>query len=338
MADATWDRTMKAVVAHGYGPAAVLAVEDVPVPQPGPGQVQVRVGAAALNPADLRSLSGVLADLTPLEFPHVPGSDFAGTVTATGPGVTRFAVGDEVFGAALPRATLRMATLFADPPSLTTGSAAEYAVVEAGTAAVQPRPRALGAERAAALPLAGLTALAVLRAGAFAPGATVLVIGATGGVGSLLVPLLAAAQVHVMATAGADDSDYVRGLGARETVDHRTADVAAEAARRHPGGLDAVVNLALPGPEVIGYERVVRPGGRLLNVAFSAPDPADFTRDDVTVATVYAAARPGDLAELAARAAALPTPVGRRYPLSDGARAYRDLEQLHTRGKLLILP
>ena len=118
------DGMMKAVVARDYGPPEVLAVAEVPIPRPGPGQIQVRLAAAALNPADLRSLSGVLAELAPLTFPHVPGSDFAGTVTETGLGVDRFAVGDEVFGTALPRATVQMASMFATPPSLTTGDVA----------------------------------------------------------------------------------------------------------------------------------------------------------------------------------------------------------------------
>jgi len=333
------DGMMKAVVAQGYGSAAVLAVEDVPIPRPGPGQIQVRVVAAALNPADLRSLSGVLAELAPLEFPHVPGSDFAGTVTEVGEGVTRFAVGDEVFGIGLPRATVHMATLFASPPSLTTGTLAEYAVFEADTPALALRPPALEAERAAALPIVGLTALSLLRVGRFQPGETVLVIGATGGVGSAVVPLLAAAKAHVIATAGAADEDYVRGLGADEVIDHRATDVVAETSRRCPDGVDAVVNLALPGARLIEVGRVIRSGGRLLNVAYPAPDPGAFERDDLTVETVYGAARPGDLDELAARAAegSLPSPISRRYRLSDGARAYLELEQEHTRGKLIVL-
>ncbi|KPI20257.1 NADPH:quinone reductase [Actinobacteria bacterium OK074] len=333
------DGTMKAVVAHDYGSAAVLAVEDIPVPRPGRGQIQVRVRAAALNPADLRSLSGVLAELAPREFPHVPGSDFAGTVTEVGAGVTRFAVGDEVFGAGLPRAAVDMATYFSSPPSLTTGTAAEYAVFEADTPALTHRPPTLAAERAAALPIVGLTALSLLREGRFQPGETVLVIGATGGVGSAVVPLLAAAKAHVVATAGAADEEHVRSLGAAEVIDHSATDVVAETSRRRPDGVDAVVNLALPGDRLTDVGRVIRHGGRLLNIAYPAPDPAAFERDDLTVHTVYGAAGPGDLDELAARAneGVLPSAISRRYRLDDGPRAYLDLEQEHTRGKLIVL-
>jgi NADPH:quinone reductase-like Zn-dependent oxidoreductase len=333
------DGTMKAVVAHHYGSAAVLAVEDISIPRPDPGQIQVRVAAAALNPADLRSLSGVLAELAPLEFPHVPGSDFAGTVTEVGEGVTRFSVGDEVFGTGLPRATVHMATYFSSPPSLTTGTLAEYAVFEADTPALAHRPPTLEAERAAALPIVGLTALSLLREGRFQPGETVLVIGATGGVGSAVVPLLARAKAHVIATARADDEDYVRGLGADEVIDHSATDVVAETSRRRPDGVDTVVNLALPGDRLIEVGRAIRRGGRLLNVAYPAPDPGAFARDDLTVHTVYGAARPGDLDELATRAneGSLPSAISRRHRLDDGPRAYLGLEQEHTRGKLVVL-
>ncbi|MFI9816585.1 NADP-dependent oxidoreductase [Saccharothrix variisporea] len=327
---------MRAVVARRYGSPEVLTVEDVPVPVPGPCQVQVRVRAAAVNPADLRTLSGVLRELTPLTFPHVPGSDFAGTVTAVGPDVTRFAVGDEVFGVGLPRATAAMAAMLSTPPSLTTGAMAEYAVFEADTPALARRPVALVPEHAAGLPIPGLTALAVLREGGFEAGERVLVSGAAGGVGGALVPLLAAAGVHVIATALPEDDDHVRGLGAAELVDYRTLDTATETLRRHPDGVDAVVNLALPEPEL---GRVVKPGGRLLNVAFPSPDPADFARADLTVRTVYGTARPGDLDLLAARAVAggLPDTTGRRYPLEEAPRAYSDLVHTHVRGKLVVL-
>ncbi|GCE00297.1 NADP-dependent oxidoreductase [Embleya hyalina] len=330
--------TMRAIVAHGYGPPTGLTLAEVPIPEPGPGRIRVRIAATALNPADLNTLGGAFGDLVPLAFPHVPGSDFAGTVTDVGAGVTRFAPGDEVFGVALPRAAVGMAAMLADPPSLTTGTAAEYAVFEADSPALAPRPAGLSAERAAALPIVGLTALAVLRAGRFRAGDRVLVIGATGGVGSAVLPLLAEAGVHVIATAGAVDAGWVRGLGAGEVVDHHAVDTVADVARRYPASLHGVVNLALPGDALTGHPALIRPGGRLLNIAFPAPDPADFADRDITVETVYGAARPGDLDALAAHALAgtLPDPIGARYTLADGVRAYVALREEHTRGKIVV--
>src|SRR4051812_37282414 len=108
---------MKALVARGYGSADVLAVEELPVPEPGPGQIQVRVAAASLNPADLRTLSGVMKERAPLSFPHVPGSDFAGTVTRVAPGVRQFTPDQEIFGFGLPVAAPAMAELASSPAS-----------------------------------------------------------------------------------------------------------------------------------------------------------------------------------------------------------------------------
>jgi len=330
--------TMRAVVADDYGPPENLAVRDVPVPWPGAGQVQVRVRASALNPGEIRLLAGGLGEAAALSFPHVVGGDFAGTVTEAGAGVTRFTVGDEVFGLGLPRTVAGLAAQVASPPSLTTGTFAEYAVFEVATPGLAIRPAGLSAEHAAALPTVGLTALPLLRASRVQPGEAVLVIGATGGVGSLLVPMLAAAGAHVIVTASAADDGYVRGLGANEVIDYRAGDTVSETLRRRPAGVDAVINLALRGDALAGAARAIRPGGRLLSIVFPLPDPAALDGTDLAVETVFTSARPGDLDVLAGQAlsGALPVTIGRRYRLADGAQACTDLLRAHTRGKLVI--
>jgi NADPH:quinone reductase-like Zn-dependent oxidoreductase len=329
---------MKALIATEYGTPEVLRVAELPVPTPGEGEILVRVAAAGLNPADLRLLSGVMRDAAPLRFPHVLGSDFAGSVVGVGPGAGRFRVGDEVFGFGLARSAEAMAQVVSTPPPLTTGAMAEYAVV-VDTPAVARRPVGLAVEHAATLGMVGLTALPLLRAGAFQRGETVLVIGATGGVGGPVVPLLATAGAHVIATASPPDEDYVRSLGASEVVDHRAGDTVAEVLRRYPGGVDTLVNLALPGPALVDASRVVRERGNVLNVAFPSPDLADFPRRDLRVATVFTAAGPGDLDELAARAVAgkLPSTVSRRYEMERAADAFADLERDHVRGKFVVV-
>jgi len=332
---------MKAVLADEHGSAEVLRVADLPVPRPSDGQIQVRVAAAALNPADLR----MLAEPIPLRFPHVPGSDFAGTVSEIGPGVNRFAVGDEVFGYALP--TPDLAGMVSDPPSVTTGTMAEYAVFEADTPALAFRPEAVPATRAAALPTAGLTALPVVRAletsresdsAERGKAAKVLVIGAAGGVGGALVPLLVEAGAHVIATALLEDQEYVRRLGARELIDYWAVDTIDETLRRHPDGVDAVINLGLPSDGLTYTERAIRRQGRLLNIAFPRPDPASF-RADLTVETLLAWAGPGDLDALAEKAAegVMPDTADRVFGLGEGAEAYDVLQNEHTRGKLIVV-
>ncbi|MFI0418859.1 NADP-dependent oxidoreductase [Spongiactinospora sp. 9N601] len=324
--------TMQALTAREYGGVEVLELREVPIPRPGPGQIQVRIAAAALNPADLRLASGVFGQAAPLTFPHVLGNDFAGTVTAVGAGGGPYAVGDEVFGMGLPMAARGLAGPLSSPPPLATGTMAEYAVFDAGAPAHALRPAGLSAERAASLPTAALTALPLLRAASLAEGTKALVIGAAGGVGSAVVPLLAARGVHVVATALPEDEEYVRGLGAAEVIDYRAADTAAETRRRHPGGVDALVNLVLPGTSLPAMAGLVRPGGRVLNIAFPSPGPGSG------IETVYMTARPGELEEVAALTVkgVLPDGVTRRYPRDQAVHAYTDLEHGHVTGKLVI--
>lgn len=331
--------TMRAVVADDYGPPEKLAVRELPVPRPGPGQIQVRVHASALNPAELRALGMGPNPMAALSFPHVLGGEFAGTVTEAADGVTRFAVGDEVFGLAAARSLAALAARVSTPPSVTTGALAEFAVFEADTPCLAVRPAGLSARHAAVLPAAGLTALPLLRTGTFQRGETVLVIGATGGVGSVLIPMLAATGAHVIATAGAADDEYVRGLGADESVDYLAADTVEEALRRHPAGVDAVVNLALRGDALAAATRAIRPGGRLVNIVLPSPDPAACGIAGLTVETIAAAARPGDLDALAAQAldGSLPVAAGREYPLAEGVQACVDLVREHTRGRLVVV-
>jgi NADPH:quinone reductase-like Zn-dependent oxidoreductase len=330
------NQTMTAVVAQDYGPPENLTVARIPVPRPGPGQIQVRVRAVSLNPGELRMLGGAVRDQAPLSFPYVPGGDFAGTVTEIGDGAGRFDVGDEVFGLALDRSLAALAAQVASPPSLTTGALAEYAVFEADTPGLALRPAGLDADHAATLPTVGLTALPLLRTGEFRPGAVVLVVGATGGVGSVLLPLLADARVHILATATPADESYVRDLGANEVVDHSATDIVKETLVRFPDGVDAVLNLARRGDELHELAPAIRPGGGLLNIAFPAPDPAEF--GDLVVDTILSTARPGDLDFLAARAieGVLPSAISGRYRLEDAPQAWSDLRNKHTRGKLVV--
>jgi NADPH:quinone reductase-like Zn-dependent oxidoreductase len=308
---------MKAVVATGYGPPEHYTIAEIPAPRPGPGQIQVRIAAASINPADIVLPSGEFRDTTPLEFPHVPGNDFAGTVSEVGPGVTRYRVGDEIFGMALPRVLRAMA---GPRPSLGTGSLAEYAVVETDTPFIAHRPAGLDVMQAAALPTVGLTARALMATAGVQPGERVLVAGATGGVGTTLVPLLAAAKARVIATATTADAEILRGLGAETTIGYDD----------YPSDVDVVVNLTLPGDRLAEVAAAVRPGGRLLTITLPPPEPV---RDDIDIQFVLdMAGRHGGMAEVVAVRAM----VGRRYSLDEGPQACADFLRRHTSGKLVV--
>ncbi|WP_436528184.1 NADP-dependent oxidoreductase [Actinoplanes sp. HUAS TT8] len=314
---------MRAVVATGYGPPEQFTLAEVPIPEPGPGQLQIRVSAAALNPADLALPRGDLRTMIDLPFPHVLGNDFAGTVTALGDGVSGFAAGDEVFGHAVPRVMRAMAG--SDRPSLGTGTLAEYVVVEADTPFVAHRPATLTPEEAAALGTSGLTARAVAISAAVSPGETVLVVGASGGMGTVLIPLLSAAKATVVATGRPEDASVLLGLGASEVVEYGA----------YPGGVDVAVNFAVPGPALTPIAAALRPGGRLYTVTFPPPRPEWIGRDDVSYRLVLDTnATLGTMRDVAADG--LRPCISERYPLSEGVRAYLDLATRHTLGKRVI--
>lgn len=320
---------MKAVVATGYGPPEQYTMADLPAPRPGPGQIQVRIAAASINPADVRLPGGEFRDYVPLEFPHVPGNDFAGAVSEVGAGVTAFAVGDEIFGQAVPRALRAMAGT--SRPSLSTGSLAEYAVFEADTPFLAHRPAGLDVEQAAALPTVGLTARALMATAEVQPGQSVLVVGATGGVGTAAIPLLAAAKARVIATATAADAHILKALGADETIGYAESE--------YPSGIDLAVNLTLPSDHLTGLARVIRPGGRLVTITYPVPQQEWIGRADVALRFVldmdgvFGGMR--EVGELAA-AGGMPATIGCRYTLDEGVQACVDFARRHTTGKLVV--
>ncbi|MEV0384750.1 NADP-dependent oxidoreductase [Nonomuraea sp. NPDC050643] len=305
---------MRAMAFPGFG--AGLAATELPVPEPGPGEVLVKVLASSVNGFDLGVLGGRLKGVYDYEFPVVLGKDFAGTVAAVGPDVTGWTPGDEVFGVVTR-------------PTLGQGGFAEYLVVGAayGLAAI---PGGLGHTRAAALALAGTAALNAVDAIAPARGETVLVSGATGGVGAFAVQLAAARGARVIATARpGTEAAFVTGLGATWAVDH--AELAAQVRAITPGGVAAALHLAGDGPAVAA---LVADGGRLASTLHYLPGEDGRP---IEATAVMADPSPATLTRLAADAAEgrLRVPVARSYPLADAPRAISDFTA-GTVGKLAV--
>ncbi|MEO6193508.1 MAG: NAD(P)-dependent alcohol dehydrogenase [Thermoanaerobaculia bacterium] len=203
---------MKAVVIDGYGGSERLVVREVAEPgEPGPGQIRLRVRAASVNPVDWMIRKGSLRLVMPAKFPLILGYDAAGEVDAVGPEVTRFQPGDAVYGGL---DILRQG-----------GSYAELAL--ARESAFAPKPPGLSFEEAAALPVAGLTALQSLRdKGELTTGERALINGASGGVGHLAVQIAAALGARVTGVASGRNLDFVQSLGAREVIDYEEEDFA----------------------------------------------------------------------------------------------------------------
>jgi NADPH:quinone reductase-like Zn-dependent oxidoreductase len=283
------------------------AVTEVDTPRPEAGELLVKVAAASLNGIDLATAAGYTQAFMDHRFPLVLGQDFAGTVEELGEGVEGFAAGDAVFGVVLK-------------PYLGAGSLAQYVTVAAGHG-VARIPAGVKSGDAGALGVAGATALVSLDALALSEGETLLVSGASGGVGSLAVQLAAARGAKVIATArpGAQ-TDFVTGLTAGEVhVVDFTGDLEEQVRAIAPEGVDAVLHLAGDGAQLAA---LLRPGGQLASATGLSQD--DVKGQDVTVHTIMSNPDAQVLTSLAEQVAsgALRVPVTATYPLEQAMEAF----------------
>ncbi|GAA3507531.1 NADPH:quinone reductase-like Zn-dependent oxidoreductase [Streptosporangium album] len=247
---------MRALVSHAYGPLEKLSIEDVPVPVPGPHQVLVRVEGAALNPVDVKLVTGAMRKAMPVTHPFVPGVDVTGVVEEVGRDVTRFAVGDPV----LAWNGASFATL------------AEYALVDDDFSSAK-HPANLDVRRASSLPTGAMTAAALVAAADLSPGMDVLVVGAAGGVGSFVVQLAKQAGARVIATGRAEDGPFLDGLGADLTVDYTKDDIAPQVLALAGEGVQVVIDVANAGQDLAVTAAAARPGGRIVS---SLGGPREF--------------------------------------------------------------
>jgi NADPH:quinone reductase-like Zn-dependent oxidoreductase len=327
---------MKALVAERYGGPDVLAIVERPEPEVGPRDVLIAVKAASLNPLDFKIRDGKVKLVLPLTPPIALGCDVAGVVDRVGAEVTRFRAGDEVFARLEKR---RM------------GGIAERAV--AAEDVVANKPASASFEEAAAVPLAGLTALQALReAAGLTAGQRVLIQAGAGGVGTLAIQIAKILGLHVTTTTSTKNVDFVRSLGADDVVDYT----------RHeplPTGLDAVFD-TLGGASELASLAAVTPGGVVVGIGgmpdgvFARAHLPVFTRPVIWLATAKrrrAAARAGarfvylfmrpdgaELAELAAwiDAGRLRPVLHRTYPLAEVREAFAELERGRARGKIVV--
>lgn len=250
---------MRALHVPAAGDRPVLG--DIPVPEVDDGTVLIRVKAAGLNPIDNLLAAGAMSAMIPHQYPLIVGRDGASVVEAVGAGVDHVQVGDHVYGHMLLA------------PPVQAGTVAEFAVLPA--ASVNVIPRGLDYVTAAAIPLAAAAAsTAVDHLGAAAaPGNVILVNGASGGVGSYVVQLLAARGADVVATGQAAEAERLRELGAKTVIDYTVGSVVDQVRRRYPDGVDALVNLVGNTADQIPLGAVKAGGG----VSFTTMGPDEET-------------------------------------------------------------
>lgn len=303
---------MKAIRIHTYGGPEQLKYEEVSVPQPAEGQALVRVHATSVNPFDYKLASGAFRQFVPLTLPYTPGGDFSGVVESVGRGVSTVAAGDAVFG------------------NCPIGAYGQFLAVSAGT--IARKPQKLSHIEAASVPVAAQTAWqGLFDHGHLEKGQTVLIHAASGGVGTFAVQLAHRKGARVLASASAANADYLKSLGADQTIDYKTT--AFESVAKD---VDLVFDLVGGQTQARSFE-VLKPGGYL--VATSQPPPQEqATKHNVHASMMNMQPSAAGLSELARLldAGTIRTLVTKTYPLSDAAAAWREAMTGHTRGKTVL--
>jgi NADPH:quinone reductase-like Zn-dependent oxidoreductase len=322
--------SMKAIVYRCYGTPEVLKLEEIAKPTPADDRVLVRVQAASVNPLDWHFMRGKPYIVRPMAGVGKPdsillGSDFAGTVEAVGKSVTRFKPGDEVFGDR-------------------DGAFGEYVSVrENGAMALKPGNMSM--EQAAAVPIAGITALQALRdKGKIQAGQKVLINGASGGVGTFAVQIAKTYGADVTGVCSTRNVDMVRSIGADHVIDYTKEDFTQGSAR-----YDLIIDNV--GSHTLSeYRRVLTPNGALIMVGGPSDNSwlgpmttavkAYFVAPFVSQKLIFmlADANHDDLDVLRdlMQAGKLTPVIDRRYKLADTAQAIGYLEQGHAKGKVII--
>lgn len=306
-------------LADESSPAAMM---EIPAPEAGPGEVRVRVLASSVNGFDAFVASGMARPMMEHRYPVVVGKDYAGVIESVGQGVTRFAVRDEVAGVTPPE------------PHVSRGSYAELLVVPA-EGYIEPRPAGLDAGSAASVGLAALTALVSVDTIDPSEGAAVLIVGATGGVGTYAVQLAAARGATVIATGLPEDESWISDLGATEVVDY-SGDVPAAVRASYPGGVDAVIVAVQLGDAFGPTADLVRDGGRLATMV--GGDLEALASRGIEAMSLYGQSDPEAFARVLRMAGAgtLTVPVTRTFAFEELPEALGLVGKRRSRGKVAV--
>jgi NADPH:quinone reductase-like Zn-dependent oxidoreductase len=315
------ENEMRTIAEKKFG--GPIALMDLPTPEIGAAEVLVRVRAAGVNPFDWKVADGELKDDLEHRFPLILGFDAAGVVERVGADVTELAEGDEVYG-------------YLFKPAIGGGAYAEY--VTAPAAIVAKKPASVRFTEAAALPMPGLTAMALVDAVDPKEGETVLIVGATGGVGSYAIQLATRRGARVIATARQANEAFARELGATETVDHTRRDLLNAVRMTHPRGIDAIIDVVSERDVLSRIAGLLKDGGRLASSVYAA-DVESLAQRGIKETNVGVHPDARQLEELSRMvdAGELTVRLERTLPLERAPEALDESRTGHVRGKIVLL-
>jgi NADPH:quinone reductase-like Zn-dependent oxidoreductase len=315
------ENEMHAIAEEAFGGPAVLM--NLPMPEIGADEVLIRVRAAGVNPFDWKVADGMLKGELEHRLPLILGFDAAGVVERIGADVTELDVGDEVYG-------------YLFKPAIGGGTYAEY--VGAPASIVAKKPESVGFAEAAALPTPGLTAMDLVDAVDPKEGETVLIVGATGGVGSYAVQLTSRRGARVIATARQSNQAFARGLGAAETIDHTRTNLLDAVRAAHPGGIEAIIDVVSDSDELDRMAGLVKEGGRLASSVY-ASDVESLAGRNIVATNVGMQPNARRLEELSwmVDAGKLSVRLERLFPLERASEALEESRTGHVRGKIVLL-
>jgi NADPH:quinone reductase-like Zn-dependent oxidoreductase len=267
-------------------------------------------------------MAGMLKDYLEHKFPLVPGIDASGIVERVGPGVDGFQQGEEVYG-------------FVQRPVMGLGTWAERVALPVG--GIRPKPASLKHEQTAVIAHGALTAAAAMDAAAVSPGDRLVLLGATGGVGSYATQLATTAGVHVIAVTRGEYADYARSLGAADVIDYTATEPVEAARERYPNGVDALIDLAGIPELSSGFADLVHSGGRVVSVIMP-PDVEGLAARGVEGILANRMLAEHRFPEIAARIAEgeIRLPAIQTFSFEDVGAALELQATRHVKGKLAV--
>lgn len=312
---------MQAIYYEQFGGVEVLKTGQLDIPEVKEGEVLVKIKSAAINPVDASVRLGLLKTFLPYQFPVIPGWDVAGVVEERGFSARRFKAGDEVYA-------------YARRPVVHFGTFAEYIVLPESYLALKPIN--LSFEEASGIPLVGLTAYQCLYvAGNLQEGQTVLILGASGGVGTMGIQLAKAKGARVIGVASEKNHAYMKTLGADGTLDYKGENISETVKKMVPGGVDLIFDCA-SGETLRQSLKALKPSGKLVSIL----NHGENLDKNINFQYVFVEPDATQLTHMSQLAdeGKLKVHVSRQYRLDNAVEAFEQIETHHTTGKIVIIP